>query len=104
MQNTLCIIFEHIVFFFKFKGNCNIPETDCYSNRLLHDDLALHSMREQSSDSLLRSWINLRMLQLKNVVMTPHVAFNSIDAVHRILKTANDNIEAYLQGNPRNSV
>ena len=71
---------------------------------LLHDDLALHSMREQSSDSLLRSWINLRMLQLKNVVMTPHVAFNSIDAVHRILKTANDNIEAYLQGNPRNSV
>ena len=44
------------------------------------------------------------MLQLKNVVMTPHVAFNSIDAVHRILKTANDNIEAYLQGNPRNSV
>ena len=81
-----------------------VIQTDCYSNRLLHDDLALHSMREQSSDSLLRSWINLRMLQLKNVVMTPHVAFNSIDAVHRILKTANDNIEAYLQGNPRNPV
>lgn len=75
-----------------------------YESALIHDDLYLSALDARESDSLLRSLINLRMLQLKNVIITPHVAFNSIDAVHRILKTADDNIIAFLNGKTVNSV
>ena len=75
-----------------------------YESALIHDDLYLSALNVRESDSLLRSLINLRMLQLKNVIITPHVAFNSIDAVHRILKTADDNIIAFLNGKTVNSV
>lgn len=75
-----------------------------YESALIHDDLYLSALNANESDSLLRSLINLRMLQLKNVIITPHVAFNSIDAVHRILKTANDNIISFLNGKTVNSV
>lgn len=75
-----------------------------YESALIHDDLYLSALKANESDSLLRSLINLRMLQLKNVIITPHVAFNSIDAVHRILKTADDNIVSFLNGKTVNSV
>lgn len=75
-----------------------------YESALIHDDLYLSALNARESDSLLRSLINLRMLQLKNVIITPHVAFNSIDAVHRILRTADDNIVAFLNGKTTNSV
>lgn len=75
-----------------------------YESELIHDDLYLSGLNRRESDSILRSLINLRMLQLKNVIITPHVAFNSIDAVHRILKTANNNIVSFLNGETINSV
>lgn len=75
-----------------------------YEGALIHDDLYFSTVKAQGSDSLLRSLINLRMLQLKNVIITPHVAFNSIDAVHRILETADNNIVAFLNGKTVNSV
>ncbi|CCZ22409.1 d-isomer specific 2-hydroxyacid dehydrogenase NAD-binding protein [Acetobacter sp. CAG:977] len=75
-----------------------------YETSVIHDDLFLASAKAQGADSLLRSLINHRLMQLPNVVVTPHVAFNSIDAVHRILKTANDNIDSFLSGKVVNSV
>lgn len=75
-----------------------------YETSVIHDDLFLASAKAQGADSLLRSLINHRLMQLPNVIVTPHVAFNSIDAVHRILKTANDNIVSFLAGKTVNSV
>lgn len=75
-----------------------------YETSLIHDDLYLSSVKLQGSDSLFRTLINHRLLQLKNVVVTPHIAFNSIDAVHRILEVTNNNIEAFLEGKATNSV
>lgn len=75
-----------------------------YETAVIHDDMYLRSAKSQGADSLLRSLINHRLLQLRNVVITPHVAFNSIDAVHRILKTTNDNIDSFLAGKTINSV
>ena len=43
-------------------------------------------------------------MQLDTTIITPHVAFNSIDAVHRILKTTLDNIEAFMNGRIENNV
>ena len=39
-----------------------------------------------------------------NVIITPHNAFNSQEALKRILDTSLDNIEAYLRGKPANVV
>ena len=44
-----------------------------------------------------------RMLfERPNVLITPHNAFNSREALMRILKTTEENIYGFLSGNPKN--
>ena len=38
------------------------------------------------------------------VLFTPHIGFNSVEAVERILQTTVDNIRAYISGAPINTV
>ncbi len=47
---------------------------------------------------------NTLLLKRPNVMVTPHNAFNSNEAVARIIKTTVDNIQAYLAGHPINIV
>ena len=47
---------------------------------------------------------NHALLRMPNVITTPHVAFNSQEAVERIIDTTIDNIHAFLAGAPRNVV
>jgi D-lactate dehydrogenase len=47
---------------------------------------------------------NQRVLAHKNVVFTPHVAFNSVEAVERINKLTVETIRAFLAGQPINLV
>lgn len=42
------------------------------------------------------------LIHLRNVVVTPHNAFNTREAVERILETTVDNLAAYADGRPRN--
>ncbi|MBI3895096.1 MAG: hydroxyacid dehydrogenase [Acidobacteria bacterium] len=44
------------------------------------------------------------LLRRENIVFTPHNAFNSREALQRILETTADNILGFLGGNPRNLV
>ncbi|MCS7083006.1 MAG: hydroxyacid dehydrogenase [Bacteroidetes bacterium] len=44
------------------------------------------------------------LLKRDNVVFTPHIAFNSQEAVQRILDTTLENLKAFLAGGPRNVV
>lgn len=44
------------------------------------------------------------LLRRENVVITPHTAFNSEEALHRILDTTVENVQAYLGGTPINLV
>jgi len=44
------------------------------------------------------------LLRLRNVYITPHSAFNTCEAVERILKTTAENIAAFLRGEPQNLV
>ena len=64
---------------------------------LLHDEVDT-SNRVNDTDFLLDSAMNLKLLQFKNVIATPHIAFNSIDAINRINQTTFDNIKSYLDG------
>jgi D-lactate dehydrogenase len=44
------------------------------------------------------------LLRFPNVLVTPHNAYNTEDAVHRIIETTLANIEAFARGNPQNVV
>ena len=42
------------------------------------------------------------LTRLDNVVLTPHVAYNTPEASAAIIDMAIDNLEAYFAGNPTN--
>lgn len=44
------------------------------------------------------------LLRLRNVYITPHSAFNTREAVQRILDTTIENIRSFAKGNPQNVV
>ena len=44
------------------------------------------------------------LLKYKNVVITPHNAFNSHEALQRILQTTVENIKSFAEGRPQNLV
>lgn len=57
--------------------------------------------REHDLETLLADHI---LLRLRNVVITPHSAFNTGEAVRRILDATCDNMRAFLAGDPTNLV
>jgi D-lactate dehydrogenase len=57
--------------------------------------------KKHNLEALLAGHILLRM---RNVVITPHSAFNTHEAVGRILETTVENIDAFARGEPRNVV
>lgn len=61
---------------------------------------AVFSQRHDLSD-LLADHI---LLHMNNVIITPHNAFNTTEAVQRILDMTRDNISAYMRGEPQNTV
>ena len=70
---------------------------------LLYDEVVTSS-RLNDSDFLLDSAMNLKLLQFENVIVTPHIAFNSIDAVNRINQTTLENIRCFENGCVVNNV
>ena len=58
-------------------------------------------VHERNEAPLIHQYNLLRRL---NVVFTPHVAFNSREAVQRILKTTVENITAFVAGTAQNTV
>lgn len=68
---------------------------------LMHDEVDTFSL-QTNNNFLLTSTLNLKLLQLKNVIITPHIAFNSLDAIQRINQTTCQNIRAFLSKKPIN--
>ena len=60
--------------------------------------------RQYNEDQLRTVVQNHALLRLPNVIITPHVAFNSEEAVQRIIETTVENIHGYLSGQPVNVV
>ncbi len=58
-------------------------------------------VKKKSLDVLLADHI---LLRLRNVIITPHSAFNTREAVQRILDTTVDNIAAFANGERKNMV
>lgn len=47
---------------------------------------------------------NTILLRMDNVIITPHIAFNSEEALNKILDTTAANVRAFLEGDPKNVV
>ncbi|MDD3436165.1 MAG: NAD(P)-dependent oxidoreductase [Candidatus Gastranaerophilales bacterium] len=57
-----------------------------------------------TGDYIRQTLINERLLKLHNVVITPHIAYNTYEAQERILNITLDNISSFFAGKIINSV
>lgn len=59
----------------------------------------------EGAEEQIRAAMRLHLLQRReNVVLTPHIAFNSHEAVRRIIDSTIANIQAFVSGQPSNVV
>lgn len=70
---------------------------------LLMEEKALLS-REYDKGALMRTLENHMLLNNPRVIITPHNAFNSKEALHRIVSTTLKNIKGYLCAKPENII
>jgi D-lactate dehydrogenase len=64
-----------------------------------------HALLASGSEEVLRAAFGRRLLaDREDVIMTPHNAFNSFEAVQRIADTTAENVAAWLAGTPQNLV
>lgn len=59
---------------------------------------------DASSDRLRMALRNLSLLKRADLIVTPHIAFDSAEAMERILATTTENILAWRAGSPKNVV
>ena len=64
----------------------------------------LLDLKHLSSDCLKNTVLNNRLMNLPNVIITPHIAYDTKEAVHRILEITMSNINAFMNGNVQNKV
>lgn len=57
-----------------------------------------------TSDYIRQTLVNERLLKLHNVVVTPHIAYNTKEAEDRILHITQNNITSFFEGKVTNSV
>ncbi len=68
------------------------------------DELELLGKARENEDTLRTMLENHILMKLPNVLITPHNAFNSQEAVERILNTTLDNIKSFLGGKTTNPI
>ncbi len=76
---------------------------------VLEEEKAIFEEREVLSENYDREQLELlvhnhALLKLPNVIITPHNAFNSEEALHRIMETTAGNLRAFFAGKPENVV
>lgn len=70
----------------------------------IKDEMHLLSEGALDTHNLKVALINHKLIDMPNVIMTPHSAFNTQEALERILQTTIENITSYFKGNPQNNV
>lgn len=74
------------------------------SEETLSDPEYLIDINKLNECALKQTILNTRLQQLPNVIITPHIAYNTKEAIYRILSTTMSNISAFLEGNLQNCV
>jgi len=72
--------------------------------QIISEEKQLLRGENASQDSLKLALMNRELLRRSDLIVTPHIAFDSREAVERILDTTADNIKAYRAGSSVNLV
>ncbi|GIW65546.1 MAG: lactate dehydrogenase [Candidatus Parcubacteria bacterium] len=70
----------------------------------IKEELELLTKKDIEVEDIKTLWQNHILMKMPNVLITPHNAFNSKEAIERILKTTIENIKGFIEGNPINLV
>lgn len=74
------------------------------SEETISDTEYLSDISMLNSEKLKDTVLNTRLFQMDNVIITPHIAYNTKEAINRILSTTIENITSYLSGKIQNKV
>jgi D-lactate dehydrogenase len=81
-----------------------LVETDALISGLDSGVIAGAGLDVLEGERMFKKGDNIPMLDMPNVVMTPHVAFDTREAELRILQTTVENIKGFVSGTPINLV
>jgi D-lactate dehydrogenase len=70
----------------------------------LNEETMMRADDSVSREALVTTLRNLALMRRHDLVVTPHIAYDSREAINRILTTTVDNIRAFRHGAPRNVV
>lgn len=76
---------------------------ECENLNMYPDDF-MHLMKESSCDCIGNAIINQKLMLEPNVVITPHIAYSTYQAINNILKITFNNIKTCLKGRCPNRV
>jgi D-lactate dehydrogenase len=85
-------------------GHCAGAGLDVFEEEALIKEEKQLLSNEYNLEELRMVVKNLVLLRRENVIVTPHIAFNSVEALERILLTTIQNIQAFETGKPINLV
>lgn len=72
------------------------------NEEIMHDPVLLFG--EQPQCVIKTSLVNTVLVDHPNVIVTPHNAFNTTEAIHRIIDTSLANLAAWRAGRPQNQI
>lgn len=84
-------------------GGAGLDVVEC-EDILAHEELYLSKIDCVKKECLEKTLLNHKLLDMPNVIITPHIAFDTVEAVRRILNTTLTNIRGYLSGDIINKV
>jgi D-lactate dehydrogenase len=70
----------------------------------LNDEAALLTAPHPNAETIKTVLENHYLIEHPRVIVTPHLAFNTTEAVERILNTTIENIKSFASGSPTNAV
>lgn len=68
------------------------------------DEMAFLAKNKKTEDDLKTTLYNHILMRRPNVLITPHTAFNTQEALGRILNTTLENIKGFIAGQPKNLI
>ncbi len=88
----------------KIKG-CALDVLEC-ENIVLNNtnENILHKLNKSNKNCIENAFIIEKLSELDNVIITPHIAYNTTDAINTILETTICNIRDYLKGDNNNRI
>lgn len=82
---------------------CALDVGECESFSFDTENL-LENIPGTSANCLARAFITQKLIELPNVIVTPHIAYNTEEAIQTILETTIKNIEFFYKGEASNRI